>query len=343
MRIVVDAMGTDLFPAPDVEGAVLAAREYGHTIVLVGDETLVRRELARHATVGLPIEVVHAPQAVSMTDKPGVVGKSKPQSSMHIGMNLVRDGHADAFVSAGNTGAALSIATLFTLKRIPGVKRPSLTAIIRFGGARIVALDMGANADSRPEWLAQFALMGSLYAQHALGLQQPRVALLANGEEETKGNQLTQEAAVLIRELPVHFVGNIEPKVILKGVVDVVVCDGFVGNIMLKSLEGATRAVVDLLRHELRASVRTKAGALLAMPAFSQVRAAIDPNETGGAPLLGVNGVVIIGHGGSNALGIKNAVRQAIQAVQGNLITAIQKGIALQGVESATDARASGG
>lgn len=327
MRIVVDAMGSDDHPAPDVAGAVLAAQEYGDTIVLVGDEAAVKRELAHHTTSGLKLEVVHASDVITMEDKPSAVGKSKPNSSMHVGMNLVRDGQADAFVSAGNTGAALAVATLYSLRRIPGVKRPALSAIVRVRGRSVILLDVGANADSRPDWLAQFALMGDIYAKSLLGISRPRIGLLSNGEEEGKGNDLVREAGPLIRALPLHFVGNVEPKDLVKDEVDVIVSDGFVGNIMLKSLEAATSMVVNLLREELMSSLVTKVGAALSRPAFKSVARQIDPFETGGAPLLGVNGVVIIGHGRSNATAIKNAVGQARKAVQGSVIESIRAGL----------------
>lgn len=327
MRIALDAMGSDDCPGPDVAGAVLAAREFHDTIFLVGDEAQIQAELRKHDTTGLNLIVRHASDTITMTDKPGVVGKSKPNSSMHVGMNLVKDGEADAFVTAGNTGAALSIATLFTLRRIPGVKRPALTAIVRFRGISVILLDVGANADSKPDWLAQFAIMGTIYARSALNLKNPRVGLLSNGEEEGKGNQLVQEAGALIRASDVNFIGNIEPKDLLKGAADIVVADGFVGNILLKSLEGATSALVHALRDELMSSFPTKIGALLSKPAFKRVQKQIDPFEVGGAPLLGVNGVVIIGHGRSNAYAIKNAIGQARRAVEGHVIDSIRQGI----------------
>lgn len=330
MRIVIDAMGSDNHPEPDVAGGVEAAKEFGDTIILVGDESKIKTELAKHDTKNLNIEVVHASDVITMHDKPSQVGKAKPNSSMHIGMNLVKDGQADAFVSAGNTGAALSIATLFTLRRIEGVKRPALSAIVRLKAAQLVLVDVGANADCKPEWLAQFAVMGSVYAKNALNLEKPRVAILSNGEEEGKGNQLTQEAKHLIQALPLNFIGNIEPKAMLEGGADVVVCDGFVGNICLKSLEGATGTMAKAIRQEIMASTLTKVGGLLVKPAFQRVQKQVDPSETGGAPLLGVNGVVIIGHGSSNAKAIKNAVFQARNAVSGRVIEIIKNELGKQ-------------
>lgn len=327
MRIVVDAMGSDQNPGPDVEGSVLAAREYGETIVLVGDQARVEQELSRHATSGLSIEVVHAPEQVTMEDKPGVVGRSKPGSSMHVGMRLVQEGRGDAFVTAGNTGAALAIATLQTLRRIPGVHRPALSTILSLHGQSMILLDIGASTDCRPEWLAQFAVMGGVYAERALGKTSARVALLSNGEEEGKGSTLVQESAELLSRSGVNFIGNVEPKDVLSNKADVIVMDGFVGNVMIKTLEAMSRTLFGLIRQELTSDLRSKVGGLLSRPAFRRVYSQVDPFEIGGAPMLGVNGVVIIGHGRSNAMAIKNAIRQARSAVNGQIVEAIREGI----------------
>ena len=331
MRIVLDAMGSDQHPVPDVQGAVLASREYDLTVVLVGQKSLIKAQLDKEDTRGLKVEVVDATEVVTNDDKPSVVVKAKPQSSMHVGMQLVADGQADAFVTMGNTGAALSIATLGPLRRIPGVKRPSLCAVVRLPKQTVVLLDIGANSDARPEWLTQFALMGSIYAERGLGIPSPRVALLSNGEEEGKGNELTRATAPLLQAAPLRYVGNVEPKELLRGEADVVVSDGFVGNVLIKTLEAGTGLVVNALRDELKRSVLTMLGAALAKPAFSNVKKALDPFEIGGAPLLGVNGVVIIGHGRSNAKGVKNAIRQARAAVEGHLIEQIRAGLAQPG------------
>ncbi len=327
MKIILDAMGSDANPVPDVEGAVLAAREYGDTIVLVGDQTRVKAELTRYDTSGLSLEVLHAPQAVTMEDKPGIVGRAKPESSMHIGMRLVKDGQGDAFVTVGNTGAALAIATLHTLRRVQGVHRPALSAVLRLKGKPLTLVDVGANADCKPEWLAQFGLMGSLYAERALGIMKPSVGLLSNGEEAGKGTVLVQETAELLRTSGVNFIGNAEPKEILGGEVDVAVMDGFSGNVLIKTMEAFGSIMVDLIRQELMADSRSKVAGLLAKPAFRRVYHQIDPFEIGGAPLLGVNGVVIIGHGRSNGLAVKNAIRQARGAVLGNVVEAIREGL----------------
>jgi glycerol-3-phosphate acyltransferase PlsX len=320
-------MGTDESPANDVAGGVLAAREAGHGIVLVGSERAIKAELAKHKTAGLKIDVVDAPDVITMEDKPANVGKSKPNSSMHVGMNLVRDGQADGFVTAGNTGAAQAIAMLYSLKRIRGVKRPALSAIFPINRQPLILLDVGANADSRPDWLHQFALMGEIYARRVLRLERPRVGILSNGEEEGKGSQLTQESAQLIRTLPINFVGNVEPKDIMHSAVDVLVSDGFTGNILIKTFEASTRYLANILRDELKANPINAVGGLLARSAFDRARGRIDSFEVGGAPLLGVNGVVIIGHGRSNAVAIKNAANQAARAVEAGMIQAIEAGL----------------
>jgi glycerol-3-phosphate acyltransferase PlsX len=328
MRIALDAMGSDNCPVPDVEGAILAAREFGETILIVGDEKRVAAELAKHDTAGLKLEVVHAVDAVTMEDKPGLVGKSKPGSSMHVGMNLVKSKNADAFVTAGNTGAAMTIATLFTLRRINKVKRPALSSIIRVMNDRtIIMLDIGANTDSKPDWLLQFAVMGQIYAHHALGLENPKVALLSNGEEETKGNQLIHETSDLLKASKMNFVGNIEPREMLEGQADVIVSDGFVGNIAIKTLEAMGSTLLKLIRQEIKSDPIAIVGGLLAQRAFGRVRKQVDPFEIGGAPLLGVDGVVIIGHGRSNAKAIKNAIGQARMAVKGDVIQSISNGL----------------
>lgn len=329
MRIVVDAMGSDNCPVPDVEGAVLAAREFGDTIILVGDTTKIHAELKKYDTQGLDLPVIHADDAITMTDVPSLVSRSKPKSSMHIGMGFVRDGEAEAFVTMGNTGVALVIATLFVLRRIRGVKRPALSAIFPLLGKSVVLLDVGANTDSKPEWLAQFAVMGSIYASSALNLQQPRVGLLSNGEEEGKGTDLVREAALLIRSLPLNFIGNIEPKEIFAGAADVVIGDGFTGNLLVKTYEASTRYLADVIRREVKADPLSMVGGLLLRPALARVRQRVDTVEVGGAPLLGVQGVVIIGHGRSNGIAVKNAIRQARRAVEGQIVTAIGAAIAI--------------
>ncbi|MEP7289833.1 MAG: phosphate acyltransferase PlsX [Chloroflexota bacterium] len=328
MRIVLDAMGSDTCPVPDVDGAVQAARASGDTIILVGDQAAIERELAKYDTKGLSLEVVHASQTVDMHDKPSQVARAKPDSSMMVGLMLVKNGKADAFVTAGNTGAALALATLSTLRRVRGVKRPALTALIRLGQKTVVLTDLGANADAKPEWLVQFGEMASIYAERVMGQKNPTIGVLSNGEEEGKGNALVKDTTLLFEQSGLNFIGNIEPKDMLQGVADVVVADGFVGNIALKSMESLAEVLFSLIRTELTASLWMKIGAAIVYPALRRVYRQVDPFEIGGAPLLGVNGVVIIGHGRTNAKGIKNAIFQAQRAVNGKFIEAIQSGMA---------------
>ncbi len=328
MKIVLDAMGSDNYPAPDVEGAVLAAREWGDEIILVGRESDIQQELARYDTAGLKLEIVHAPDVIEMDDKPAWAAREKKNSSMHVGMGLVRDGEADGYVTAGNTGGVLAVATLHTLRRIRGVKRPVLVAILPMPAARVVALDIGANADCRPEYLLQFALMGSIYARAVLDRANPRVALLSNGEEPGKGNTLVKETYDLLAGSDLNFIGNIEPKEAITGHADVVVSDGFTGNVFIKTIEGTAKMLTGFIRDEIKASPLTAVGGLLAKPAFGRVARQVDPFEIGGGPLLGVNGVVIIGHGRSNGRAIRNAIGQARKAVQGGVVEAIRSGVA---------------
>lgn len=328
MRIVLDAMGTDNYPTPDVAGAVLAAREWGDEIILVGRQEAIHKELAHHDLTSLKLEVVHAPEVIEMDDEPAWAARMKKSSSMHVGMNLVRDGQADAYVTAGNTGGVLAVATLHTLRRIRGVQRPAMTAILPLPAGRVVALDIGANADCRPEYLLQFALMGQTYARAVLDCSNPRVALLSNGEEPGKGNTLVKETDKLLRGSDLNFIGNVEPKEAMSGHADVVVSDGFTGNIFIKTLEATAKMLTGLIRDEIKASPVTAVGGLLAKPAFGRVARRVDPFEVGGGPLLGINGVVIVAHGRSDARAIKNAIGQARKAVEGRVPEAIRDGLA---------------
>ena len=327
MRIVLDAMGSDDYPVPDVEGAVMAAREWGDEIILVGRESDIRQELARHDAAGLKLEIVHASEVIEMEDSPAWAAREKKNSSMHVGMNLVRQGQANAYVTAGNTGGVLAVATLHTLRRIRGVKRPALVAILPLPAGRVVVLDIGANADCRPEYLLQFALMGSIYARAVLDCAKPRVALLSNGEEPGKGNMLVKETYKLLADSGLNFVGNIEPKEALACHADVVVSDGFTGNVFIKTLEATAKMLTGFIRDEIKTSPLTVVGGLLAKPAFGRVARQVDPSEVGGGPLLGVNGVVIIGHGRSNGRAIRSAIGQARKAVQGGVVEAICSGL----------------
>ena len=326
MRIVVDAMGSDNYPKPDISGAVMAAREFDDEIILVGDEKRIESEIELHDTGGLDIKIRHASQVIEMTDKPGDASRAKKNSSMHVGLNLVRDGSADAFVSAGNTGGILAVATLHTLRRIRGIKRPALGVVFPIPG-RPMLIDNGANADCKPEYLLQFGIMGSLLMERVYGVENPKVALISNGEEEGKGNLLIQAATPLLLSSGVNFIGNVEPKEFIGGHADVGVTDGFTGNLMMKMAESIAAYMSDLIRKELNESSRTMLGGLLAKPAFRRVRKHLDPNEVGGAALLGVNGVVIIGHGRSNDYAIKQAISQARLAFKNDIVGAIRAGI----------------
>jgi glycerol-3-phosphate acyltransferase PlsX len=321
-------MGSDRYPVPDVAGAVLAAREWPEDeLVLVGQSDAIAGELSRLDADGVSMTIVDAPQVIEMDDEPAWAAREKAGSSMHVGMQLVRDGEADAFVSAGNTGGVLAVATLHTLRRIRGVRRPALAAIVPLPGRQFVTLDIGANADCKPEYLLQFAVMGSVYAKAVLGHREPRLALLSNGEERGKGNQLVKETTKLLEESDLSFVGNVEPKETLSGGADVVVHDGFTGNIFIKTIESSTSMLTGLIREEIKAGPITSVGGLLARPAFRRVAASVDPFEVGGGPLLGVNGVVIVAHGRSNARALKNAVGQARRAVKGHVVEAIRSGL----------------
>lgn len=328
MRIVVDAMGSDHYPEPDIAGAVMAARETGDEMILVGNASRIELELAKHDTSGLTLQVRHASQVIEMTDTPSKVSREKRDSSMHVGLQMVGNGEGDAFVSAGNTGGILAVATLrqYGLGRIPGVKRPALGVIFPTK-ERPLLMDNGANADCKPEYLLQFGVMASLYVERVLGIKNPRVGLISNGEEEGKGNQLIKETIPLLVNSGLNYIGNIEPKEFMRGEADIGLTDGFTGNIMMKTAEAVASYLMDLVRQEIMASTRTKIGGMLARPAFRRAGKQLDPNEVGGAPLLGVNGVVVIAHGRSNAYAMKQAINQARHLVSRQVVEAIRDGI----------------
>lgn len=328
MRIVLDAMGSDNHPAPDVAGAVLAAREWPEDqIILVGHADAINGQLRKLDTTGVELQIVDAPEVITMDDEAAWAAREKRASSMHIGLGLIQHGEADAFVSAGNTGGVLAVATLYTLKRIRGIRRPALAAILPLPAGRFVTLDIGANADCQPAYLVQFAMMGSVYARAALGCGTPRVALLSNGEERGKGNKLVKETTELLEQSSLNFVGNVEPKEAMAGTVDVVVHDGFTGNIFIKTTESAASMLTGLIRDEIKANPVTALGGLMAKPAFRRVARRVDPFEIGGGPLLGVNGVVIVAHGRSDARAMKNAVGQARRALRGGVVEAIRNDV----------------
>ena len=326
MRIVLDAMGGDHAPPVAVEGGVWAAREYGVEVILVGREEEVRRELARHDTSGLSLPIVHASQVIEMDEHPAAAVKAKKDSSMVVGMNMVKRGEADAFVTMGNSGGALA-AALFRLGRIRGIRRPALSTVYPTTTGFCFILDVGATTDCKPEYLLQFGMMGAVYAERVLGVDNPRVGIVSNGEEEGKGSILVREAYQLLKASPLNFVGNLEGKDIAPGLADVVVTDGFTGNVIVKLSEGLAASLLGIIKAEVKKSPIATIGALLSKPAFEQVRKRLDYAEYGGAPLLGVDGVVIVGHGRSNAKAVKNAVRVAKRAVEGGMLAAIKEGL----------------
>jgi glycerol-3-phosphate acyltransferase PlsX len=331
MRIAVDAMGSDARPVPDVQGALEAAREYGVEILLVGQESRIRAELEGLGGLVPGVQICNASQEIAMNEHPALAVREKKDSSIVVGMRQVKDGNADAFVSMGHTGANLA-AAIFHLQRIRGVHRPALGAVFPTPKGPALLIDVGANTDCKPEWLEQFAIMGESYLRAVLGIERPRIALLANGEEDIKGNQAVQEAHALLRARAsadgMNFVGNVEGKDVPAHLADVIVADGFVGNIALKTAEGISKMLNDLIRSEIKANPITMLGGALAMPAFNRIKRILDYTEYGGAPLLGVNGVVIIGHGRSNAVAVKNAVRAAKRAVEANILEEIRRGVA---------------
>jgi len=323
--IALDAMGGDHAPRAEVEGAVLAARELGVRVVLVGIEEKVRQELNRHRHRGLPIEILQAAEVITMSDSPSHAFRRKKESSMHVAARLVRDGKADALVTAGNTGAAMTVAR-FVLGTLPSVDRPALAAAFPNMKEKVsVILDVGANVDSKPEQLVQFAVMGEIYYRTIWGVRKPRVALLSIGEEEMKGNELTREVSNRLKQASFNFTGNVEGRDVFRGDVDVIVCDGFIGNIALKISEGLVEHIGGMLKRAIKSSLTSQLGYALSKRAFDDFRKRTDYSEYGGAPLLGVRGVTIIGHGRSNPNAIKNAIRVATELCRAGLNEKIEQ------------------
>ena len=354
--IALDAMGSDRAPKPEIEGAIHATRNYGVRVLLVGPETIIKAELDRHpAASRLPIEIVHASEVITMEDKAVQAVRSKRDSSLRVGLRLVREGRADGFVTAGNTGAAMATAKM-VLGALQGVDRPALAAVFPTApGTAAILLDVGANVDCKPHNLEQFAVMGEIYFRSMFGkkfgnkfdnifdkvfghsgssraaagvVRGPRVGLLSIGEEESKGNELTRESFQLLKRLPINFVGNVEGRDLFNGEVDVIVADGFVGNVALKVSEGVANLVRTVLKESLKATISRQVGYMLSRSAFSDFKKRIDHTEYGGAPLLGVKGVCIITHGSSNGNAIKNAVRVAAEFSERNINKSIEQGLA---------------
>src|SRR5437867_2831578 len=310
MKIAVDAMGGDFGPAVVVEGAVAASREFGLASVLVGDKAAIEREIGRLRAQDLPLSVRHASQVVGMAEPPSQALRRKRDSSLRVAAELVKEGECDALVSAGNTGAAMAIG-MFALGVLPGVDRPAIAAALPSLSGYTVLIDAGANVDPKPRHLFQFAVMGHVYARDIIGKDHPRVGLLSVGEEEGKGNELTREAFEQLRGSSLNFIGNVEGRDIYNGRCDVVVTDGFTGNVCLKISESLAEMLTAMMREELTRDMRSKVGAALVVPAFQRCKRRIDSTEMGGAPLLGIDGAAIICHGASPVKAIKNAVRVA--------------------------------
>jgi phosphate acyltransferase len=328
--IAIDAMGSDKAPKPEVEGAILAARHLDDIeVVLIGPEDQVRAELRAHPTTRFlsNIDVVHANEVIGMHEKAAQAVRSKKQSSMHVGLRLVRDGKAAGFITAGNTGAAMAAAKMI-LGALPGVDRPGLAAVFpTSSGSASMMLDVGANVDCKPHNLEQWAIMGDVYFRSIFGVAQPRVGVLSVGEEESKGNELTRSVYQLLKQLPLNFIGNVEGRDLYNGNVDVIVCDGFVGNVALKVSEGLVSVVRSMLKESLGATVTRQVGFLLSRKAFDDFKKRLDYSEYGGAPLLGVKGVCIVGHGSSNANAIKNAIRVAAEFANSQVNAKIAQGL----------------
>ena len=331
IKIVVDAMGSDNYPTPDVMGSVMAAREYGVEVILVGDESKINHVLNSQKLGNLSIRVVDAPEMLTMEDKgEELTLKARhkdAKNSMAVGMDLVKKGEADAFVTAGNTGAAM-VTALFRLGRLRGVDRPAIAPIFPTASGSCVVLDIGANPDCKPENLLQFGIMGSVYAEKVRGVKNPKIGLVSNGEEEGKGNELVRAATPLLKKSRLNYYGNVEGKEVIGGKVDVAVTDGFVGNVMLKTAEAVGKLILDEVKSAIsNGGPLAMLGGLLVRPALGSIKKLLDPSEQGAAILLGVNGLVLIGHGRSDALAIKSAIKLAKNAVDANILDAMRSAI----------------
>ncbi|MBO4848452.1 MAG: phosphate acyltransferase PlsX [Clostridia bacterium] len=336
MKLVIDAYGGDNAPQAVIEGVCRAMREWGDfDVILTGDEQGILAELKKRENADMSrIRIIHAPEVISCDEQPTIAVKRKKNSSIVAAMNVMAAGEADCLISAGSTGAVLTGATLI-VRRIPGVKRPALAPVIPTPGKPFLLLDCGANADCKPEYLQQFAIMGSAYMEGVMGISSPAVGLVSNGEEEAKGSELSKAAYALLKETDIDFKGNCEAREIFSGNYDVMVTDGFTGNVILKEAEGLADALFKMLKRELRSSFKTKIGAGLAKPAFKRVKKTMDYTEYGGAPLLGIKGGIIKAHGSSDAKAFVSAIRQARQYVTGGVTEKIAERIgALETSES---------
>ncbi|MCU0247170.1 MAG: phosphate acyltransferase PlsX [Bryobacter sp.] len=342
LTIAVDAMGGDHAPKSEVEGALRAARDLDVRVLLVGKEDVIRHELAQHpGWKSLPIEIRHASEVIGMDDAAAKAVRQKRDSSMRVASRLVRDGEAHGMVSAGNTGAVMATAKLVQ-GVVPGVDRPALAmAFPTPKGKPVVMVDVGANVDCSPHMMAQFAIMGDIYSRVIFHSKSPRVGLLSIGEEEHKGNELTKSATPLLKELPIHFIGNVEGRDLYSGHADVIVCDGFIGNVALKVSEGLVDMIKHMLKESLEATITRQIGYVLSKNGFAEFRKRTDYSEYGGAPLLGIRGVCIICHGRSNANAIRNAIRVAAEYAGGGINERIESGLhAMNGAVKSSAGRA---
>jgi glycerol-3-phosphate acyltransferase PlsX len=328
MTIILDAMGSDNYPIPEIEGAILAVQQLGVDLILVGNTEIIKKHLPPNFDSN-KIQIIDAPDVLEMTDKPVEASRRKPNNSMAVGLRLLKEGKGQAFVTAGNTGGALFNA-ISILKRMQGVQRPALTTVFPTRKGQCVVLDIGANADCRPDFFVQFGIIGSIFAEKVLNITSPRVAMLSNGEEEGKGNQLIKESKDLMKKADFNFIGNVEPKEVFAGETDVVVCDGFTGNVFLKTSEAIGKMMTDIIKEDIKSGVITSLGGLLVKPAFNRIKTMMDPSQVGAGRLLGVNGLVFIGHGRSNSVAIFNGIKAAQQDVELNLISEIQTAIEKQ-------------
>jgi len=330
MRIVLDAMGSDTCPKPEIEAAVEAAHLYGEQIILVGPIDTLKPHLQAIGASEAPVHLVDAPEIISMQDKGMALAlkakRRNSKTSMAVGIDLVKSGQADAFVTAGNTGGAMTTA-YFRLETIPGVGRPALAATFPIRNGYCLVLDIGANPDCKPEHLLQFAIMGSIFVNKVRGIDRPRIAILSNGEESGKGNELVRDTYPMLESSGLNFIGNVEGKELFAGEADVVVTDGFTGNILLKSTEAVAKLIMDILRQQLKSNLIAMIGGALAKPSLVKIRAMLNPDEYGAAPLLGVNGLVFIGHGRSNAHALVSAIKAARASVEANVLESIRMAI----------------
>jgi glycerol-3-phosphate acyltransferase PlsX len=332
MRLALDAMGGDHAPQVTVEGAVNAAKELKHEIILVGNENALKLELAKYKTKNLPISIFSASEVVGMDELPAQAVRQKKDASINVAARLVSEGKADAFISAGNSGAAMA-AALLSLKRISGVSRPAIATVFPTLKGVSLVLDVGANVDCKPKHLQQFAIMGKIYMEGVFGVKNPTVGVLSIGEEDSKGNELTLATFDLLKKTDINFIGNLEGSDLPKGKADVIVCDGFIGNIILKFGEGIASMMLKLVKEEFKAHPIAWASLPFLWAALKDLRKKVDYTEYGGAPLLGVDGVCIISHGSSDAKAIKNAIKAAARCVEKNINSTISKEILKYGIE----------